>query len=396
MKKPRIPLGWYRNVRLRGKLLSLVMFLVLLAAVTGAAGLFFVTEIDRSVSVVAGVSSPMVRETATLVKEMDRAYVGLMEVLTTGVSSGDIDARLAEFRDSAEQAVARLRDLGARGALELELEGLVAGQVEFVQRARAMLDATRTQAERRGSVERRIAEFEDLRKDLDTRLAGLAKRAEGMMSQREDGAKTLAQSGAATVDQLHRILSETFTELFPVVRGSYAMLSYLMEAQDIARAYAAETHQAQLADLEKGFKTTVKKAATRLRKIRPKLEGSQDKADAEYIAKGLKRLSVVALTEDGLLPAHRQLLEATAAAERGRASLAAISGEHEAALRQIAATAERIDREAQDAVTLATRQAKWSIGVIVASGSILGLLLGDDAGRQIGVDGWSGHCSGRS
>ena len=77
MKSTGVRIHGFRNARLRGKLLSLMLFFVLLAAGSGGAGLVFLAGIARSVGVVADVSSPLVREASGLLTAVDAAYIRL-------------------------------------------------------------------------------------------------------------------------------------------------------------------------------------------------------------------------------------------------------------------------------------------------------------------------------
>ena len=82
-------------------------------------------------------------------------------------------------------------------------------------------------------------------------LAGLAIRSETEMSGSEDFGKTLVQSGDATVEDLDQLLSETFNQTYPLVQNTYKVMRYLMQLQDVSRAYLAEHELEQLAAIER-------------------------------------------------------------------------------------------------------------------------------------------------
>ena len=106
--------------------------------------------------------------------------------------------------------------------------------------------------------------------DVEARLAGLqtaaralSRQSETAMAGREDGSRTLIQSGDATIDQLGRMMEQTFGETYPVLRSSYGLQSFLTVMQDATRQYIAASDSAALTDLDKNFQKAFKSVAKR-------------------------------------------------------------------------------------------------------------------------------------
>ncbi|EXJ14966.1 methyl-accepting chemotaxis protein [Imhoffiella purpurea] len=373
------------SLSLRVKLLSLVVFFVILTAVTGSTGLYHVAAINDSVVLVTETSSPLVQEASGLIRAMDQIYIGLLEILakTAAATPEEMDARLEEFETQANQAVERMQRLSEHEQdLGPLISDLTANQREFLEKAHEMLRSQRVQNEKREVVDARVAEFESVRESLAVTLVAMARRGEATMSELEDRSKTLTQSGEATVEDIQGILSGALNRTYPVIRGAYAMQSYVLEAEDLTRTYAGETEAETLDNLEAQFRKAIKKAKTRLRKMSSHLETGVERADHNTVATDLDRLSEVAEGSksaeggEGLFLARRQLLEATAQAESWRASLEQTGRSYEKALAAIADHASKLNSRSQNRLANASGQAIWSIGGVVAAGSLIGLILG--------------------
>ena len=378
MNKSSNVFSMFGNIPLRAKLLSLQLFLLLLAAITGGAGLYYINQIDHSVTTVTEVSWPLVQETTKLEHEIGDAYNKLMSQLALGSVQEDVKvrARLDGFLSTSNQAVERLQQLAHRSGLNLRLQSLLDGQTNFTEQARGILDAKREEVKLQAMPEQRLVDVDGLHKALEERLVRIAKHGEGIISEREDHTRTLVMSGAATVTKLESVMTDTLNRTFPLVKGSYAVQGYLKEAQEITRAYLGEIDANKLAELEKTFKAAMKKAATRLRKISPKFDDAADQADAKYVADTLKTLSQAVTGEAGVFEARRQLLQASASTQKLHQRLEQTRNEYQSALDEIVAQAAEVNGATQQEVASAIAQAYWSIGMILLGGSLVGLVLG--------------------
>ena len=188
--------------------------------------------------------------------------------------------------------------LSTEGGLDLDMEKANSLQQDYVEQADFMLDASSRQIAQQAIALERFTQFEEQRQALDTTVADFALAAESTMAAREDRAKTLMQSGAATVDELNAILVETFDQSYPMVQGAYKLLAYMsLEADNQASAFqqrlwlqAAQGYRLTLED-------TVKVAA-----------GLNDKVDPSRKSGGaLHRLHCFCLEFDGACEVQRRV-----------------------------------------------------------------------------------------
>ena len=253
--------GLFRDMKLQMKLVLSFVFLSALIGASGGSGLFFVNRIADTVSIYSDVSSPLVEETMALVGGMQNMHVALLDALGRQ-DEGRIkatEAKITQLGGAAQKGFERLRQFLAAGGIDLDIDGAMSRQGEFVKQAHAMLTAHRIKVSKEAESQQQLREFEKQRQALEKLLGAFAREAEATMGETEDGTKTLLQSGDASMAGLEDMLSKTFDEAYPQVQGSYKVQAYLMRLQDIARTYVAERTADQLDKIEKRFKKTVKK-----------------------------------------------------------------------------------------------------------------------------------------
>ena len=363
-------------MKLQRKLILGFIFLSLLIGASGGSGLFFVNKISNAVGIFSDVSSPLVDETTALVENMQKMHIAMLEALAQ--TDADNDRRhateLTDLDATTQQALGRLTRLSTEGRLDLDLDEAAGWQREFVAQAREMLASHRTQLTKETVAKDRLRVFEAQRLKLDALLAEFAGRSETVMSGREDLGKTLVQSGEATVAGLDEILDETFNQSYPMVQNTYKLMRYLMQMQDVSRAYLGEQDIEQLPAIEKRFAKAVKGSHSRLKRLVRRVKTGQDKAGVDKISRTLSELESIVLAEDGLFSVHRESLQANADAATLKADLTGTSNSYESALGAIAEKARGLNQAAKESANRAARNAVTGVGIIIALGVTIGLL----------------------
>ena len=193
--------GRFRNMKLQMKLLLSFVFLSTLIGASGGSGLFFVNRIADTVGVYSEVSSPLVEETTALVGGMQNMHVALLDAL--GRQDEDriqaTEAEITELDGAAQKGFERLRQLLVAGGIDLDIDGAMSRQGEFVDQAHDMLTAHRIKVSKEAAAQQQLREFEKQRQALEKLLTALARQAEADMSEAEDATKSLLQSGDATM-----------------------------------------------------------------------------------------------------------------------------------------------------------------------------------------------------
>ncbi len=377
--------GRFRNMKLQTKLILSFIFLSALIGASGGSGLLFVNRIADTVGVYSDVSSPLVEETMALVGGMQNMHVALLDAL--GGQDEDriqtTEAEITELEGAAQKGFERLRQLLAAGGIDLDTEGAMSRQAEFVEQAHDMLTAHRIKVSKEAAAQQQLHEFEKQRQALEKLVTAFAREAEATMGETEDGTKTLLQSGDATLAGLDDMLSITFDQAYPQVQGSYKVQAYLMRLQDIARAYVAKRDADQLAEIETRFKKTVKKSKSWLKRLKARAKTEQAKKDVKAITDGFDDLEFSALFDNGLFAVYRESLEANARAGALKVSLAETGKDYESTLDAIVASARGLNKSVKESTRKGVYDALLSIGVIIALGIVVSLLFGIFLARGI-------------
>ena len=377
--------GRFRDMKLQMKLVLSFVFLSALIGASGGLGLLFVNRIADTVAIYSDVSSPLVDETMVLVGGMQNMHVALLDAL--GRQDEDriqaTEAEINQLEGAAQKGFERLRQLLAVGGIDLDIDGAMARQGEFVKQAHDMLKAHGIKVSKEAAAQQQLREFEKQRQALEKLLGAFAREAEATMGETEDGTRTLLQSGDASMAGLEDMLSKTFDQAYPQLQGSYKVQAYLMRLQDIARAYVAERNADQLGKIETRFKKTVKKSASWLKRLRSRAKTEQARKDVKTITDGFDELEFSALFDNGLFAVYRESVEANARAEALKVSLAETGRAYESTLDAIVGSARDLNKSVKESTNKGVGEALLSIGVIVALGVVVCLLFGIFLARGI-------------
>ena len=203
----------FRQSKIRTQLLIAFTLLSVVILLIGASGLFFTNRVGGTVKVFADVTSPLTTEAAELVQGAQRMTLQLLEAIMQHDASilDEAGADLTQFNTKASDGRSRIEVLSTEGGLDLDMEKASSLQQDYVEQADFMLDASSRQIAQQAIALERLTQFEEQRQALDTTVTDFALAAESTMAAREDRAKTLMQSGAATVDELNAILERPLT-----------------------------------------------------------------------------------------------------------------------------------------------------------------------------------------
>jgi hypothetical protein len=328
-------------VRLRSKLILTFLCLVMMVGGAGGFGLFYINKVAQTSEVFSDVAAPLVNETMALVNSLQGVHASLLEMFELQSVEGHqaYTQKLDAFDAAFHAGLARLGQLIAHGKLDVDIQEVMGQQRDFVKQAQDMLALHSTQVAQKAVARQRLHDVETQRRELDTLLATFATESESIMSEKEDLGKIAMQTGNTTVEALGQLLSDTLTQAYPIVQGAYKLMRYLMQMQDTARAYATTQNTEQLATLADGFQKSVKAFDASLKKLMRRVNTEQHKQLVEHIAQGFAQLQTVVMADNGLFSVYRASLDANAAAEAQKHSLAETRTSLERALNKVTETA---------------------------------------------------------
>ena len=367
----------FRQSKIRTQLLIAFTLLSVVILLIGASGLFFTNRVGGTVKVFADVTSPLTTEAAELVQGAQRMTLQLLEAIMQHDASilDEAGADLTQFNTKASDGRSRIEVLSTEGGLDLDMEKASSLQQDYVEQADFMLDASSRQIAQQAIALERLTQFEEQRQALDTTVTDFALAAESTMAAREDRAKTLMQSGAATVDELNAILVETFDQSYPMVQGAYKLLAYMGDLQNNVRAYLALSDLEELAPMEEEFTSTVSKATRRIVRVQGRAS-PQQKVVLTKITGDVTALADLALSETGLFAAHRLSLEADNQASAFQQRLLQAAQGYRLTLEDTVKVAAGLNDKARTDANNGVSRALIGISAIIAVGLLLAFLSG--------------------
>ncbi len=146
----------------------------------------------------------------------------------------------------ARKRLANLRALSTQAGLTIRLDELDQQQRQFAQILRDMLAAHFRGRAADAITQDRVVKFEAERREFDALLASVATQAETTITESEEKAKTQVQGGAATVDWLGDLFSQTLNETFPLLQGVYKLMRDTVRIEELAKSYVNQADAAAL------------------------------------------------------------------------------------------------------------------------------------------------------
>ncbi|MGH6927679.1 MAG: hypothetical protein ACREEV_05120, partial [Dongiaceae bacterium] len=377
-------LRWFNGLKLHWKLAMAFLAMAPLIAAAGGAGIVFINQISGSVDTIARVSAPMVHEATTLVRHADGLQRALADALIerslerVRAAQQSVDAQSRAMADGFQ----KLRDLAQQGGVEIDVAEAESLGNLVMRQARDLISSLNGSVEASARLRTGSAAFEGVMEELAAAASQLAAQSESLMTSHEDGSRTLVQSGSASMGQLENVLSETFTETYPVLRSAYRLQAYVAELRDEAQRYMNEDKVGNLDQLEKDFESLLKGAKERQKKLQARASGDITKL-AEEIGTKLGEIEKITLVEGGLFGIHRESVTAALKAQVLNGAVRGSFAEFETSLQNVFSSSQSRNDTAMSEARDSESTALMSTGVIVMIGIGVSLLYGAFSARSV-------------
>ncbi|HET6278019.1 MAG TPA: methyl-accepting chemotaxis protein [Candidatus Polarisedimenticolia bacterium] len=372
------------GLKLRWKLTLAFLAMAPLIAAAGGGGLIFINRISSSVDSIAQVSAPMVHQATALLTESDEMQIALFEALSNHSLEQVEEAEEAVdvLSGAIASGIRNIRELARRGNVDIDVTEAANLSDISTKQARELVASLGTYVEAAARLKIQTATFESLIDQVARRAADLANRGEALMSSSEDSSRSIVQSGAATIGGLERILSETFSETYPVMRNAYRLQAHVLELRETARGHLAASDLASIDLQEQKFVRLMKAAREQQMKLQARASAEVAKL-TEDVGGKLAELEKIALGDGGLFSTHRKAVAADLAAETMNVSVRGNFEKFEGALDQVFESAENLNAEAVTETRSSVSTALISTGVIIGIGIAVSLLYGGFSARSV-------------
>ena len=216
------------QLSIRQKLISVVMLFGLFIFLSGASGLFFLNKVDTLRIDAAERITPIVDGSRELQRAAIKVKAELILAMALGTREAIGDAEVALQRESGEimSEISLLQSLTQDGEQRTELDRIRDMAERFFGDANTLLGALREVDAATAAQEALQVELDALAKTSLASLNSLARSAEAAINSKEDGTRTLIQSGKASQTQIESELTTVLQDLYPAVR-IYAHLVFL-------------------------------------------------------------------------------------------------------------------------------------------------------------------------
>jgi hypothetical protein len=302
----RFDLGFRGGLKMRAKLILAFLGLSLLIAICGASGLFFVQRIGASVTVFADVTSPMLGYALQLVDNAQRMRAVLVDAANGDKSSN----RLAELEAAARRDIDSLRQLSDRAGLTTQTADMDRRLQEFVRLLRERIAASSREKAATARSQGLIEQFNAQRRDFDALLTAVGGEAETKMVEAEDRAKIEVQTGAATVEGLGNLISETLTETYPLLQGVNKLIHDVVKLEEATTSYIGTDIPDDLGAIAKRVQAIFKTSTAATKRIGGRMRSADGKKRVAEIAQGLDKLEKLLLGDGGVFAVYRESLTA--------------------------------------------------------------------------------------
>ena len=189
------------RIGLRERLVFAFLTMAVLIAVSGGAGLVFVSRVGDGVAILADTAAPLLQQSSGLMANAER----MRQVLRDAIAAKDpATARtsLANLTREAQEGLARLRALARQIGAGLDVEAVASGQAALLRHTSAAIEQDARRDAAAASAGERFERFEAARAALQTLFGETAGVFEQGMVAAEEAAKVQVQTGQASVDSL--------------------------------------------------------------------------------------------------------------------------------------------------------------------------------------------------
>ncbi|MCP4023866.1 MAG: hypothetical protein GY729_18625 [Desulfobacteraceae bacterium] len=361
------------NMDIRNKLILTFILMVLIMACAGGSGLFFISSIKNKVETISDVASPLNRVSNSLVTDMQRSNLILLNMLsqkdpeTIKKAKKDLETIEQEFTNNLTQ----LSSIIESGNVALDVKKVSEFRKVFSEQGPEAIKAHQVMIEKEKEENHKIVDFNKQRKKLDRELATFVVAAQTTIGEREDIGMKLSMSSETTVQEMADLLLGMFSKELPVLYRGQEIRALLTELQDMTKTLVTENNVKAVENLRKKFEKLSKKIAGRLKRLKRKLATDEDKASLAKLQKGFETLQKSTLSKDGLFTMHKEYLTADDNIQNIKSLLFDTTDAMSKELNKVLTLAEQMNLDVQNTTKKSVGIALFYIGIIVAVGIVI-------------------------
>ena len=364
--------------KLKSKLLLLIVFLVLIAVITGSSGLYFVSRISNSINDLSEVASPLVKETAKMIKNMDNTQLSVAKKLetTSEIDVQEIGRLLNDFDSSSELSLSAIVNLLQKNSDHVDISDATGARQNYINTLADQISVKNNLIRLDSDLKRIDTRIYNKRVIASKRLVLLVNSNEAQVKKAGDGLETFIQSEDTSLSDLKSGLETVFNRNFPIIKNIYAANGYLSRLQDIAARTSEASTTEQLNISRKSFDKILKKHNEVLKTITNNVFVDKDQAQVKAISRVIEEFTDLVLGDKGLFQIRHNLISQKLELENMQKLLDQYARQYQSIIANFSISAEKINKSTSENAKNSTTSAFTIISIVVILGSILGLILG--------------------
>ncbi|GBC60703.1 methyl-accepting chemotaxis protein [Desulfonema ishimotonii] len=319
-------------------------------------------------------ATPMVQISGRILEEIQSIRIITFKLLELTDEQGisEHEKSIGDFEKNLGQNLNRLSEIIAKANLSFSIESVRPLHQKFFKLTHEIIAAHRQKNAKEAAIRKGFETFERQRKALEILVTDFLGRSQAAINEKEDTGKTLVQSGRATVEDMDSLLSELFSHDYFLMKGTSKLNDYLINLQDIFRAYITEKDAEKLPGMEKDFMSIARLANSRIKKLLRRGKSGQEKQAIREISEKFIILKESVVSEGGLFGIYREYLNASSDIRHIQELLGSVDAEYRQKLNEMSGFAGELNEKARQAVRESMKQAQDIIGIMIALGVVIG------------------------
>lgn len=360
---------------IRLKLITAIIFLLILLSGTAGVGLFYVYELDNNIKRLSEDIIPTIESTDDMIASLwERGKIANEIMASENISEiTELFTFIAPLNDVYTSSYEELEELLDPSEKEMASEAVAANK-ELQIDTKKMYQSHYLELEFELKAKQLLNEFDGLGGVLITSLDEFAIENEAEMAKAEDKGDILADSGTATASDVNHVLGELFERDYPVVEAALKLQRYIIEMQDTAGEYLAEEEPSNLPAIRENFDVLAEKVKSNMTILFDLAESEEDKQDAKDLKYNFVQWQALALNDEKLFDTYREQLRHEAEADDYTNHLELSISKADALLEQLTAAADTLADSANEEAAVALKTAVTTVGVVWVTALVFGFV----------------------
>ncbi|MGB0086559.1 MAG: EAL domain-containing protein [Rhodomicrobiaceae bacterium] len=295
------------SMALRQKLAIAFAALAIMAGICGALGLLFLGRIAGSVSVLSGVTSPLLEETMALINTHERMHSAVLDGASDDDAKGTLET-LAELDAAARGHLSRMKHLAAGAGLDLDFGIVTKTTQDHDQLLQEMIHARQDKKSAEDVISEQYTNVSQLIATTDQLLRRIAEQFEAQIIKNEELAKIQVQTGETTLDRMNDLFMDTVDGDFVGLNYTYKLMEATAKLEHLAKSVGSIASDQGLIAIRRDTQRVLKTASAIRQKLATRMRAADQAALMADLDASFKKIDTQFFGTDQLIAKKQELL----------------------------------------------------------------------------------------